>query len=142
AAVLREQDQWCRVRGLQRQDEVNRREFNDRGANWQGLGSKGVPSHPTGPNTVQPKGKGGVPMNRAKASAPRAKVSGETVKLGSLRLLERGISKSSTAMSLPLPAIVTTGGAPVLGQQLVEDVIDGDHPDEAIVLVGDRHRHQ
>src|SRR5699024_11841048 len=45
-------------------------------------------------------------------------------------------------MSLPLPAIVTTGGAAVLGQQLVEDVIDGDHPDEAIVLVGDRHRHQ
>src|SRR5699024_7485863 len=95
AAVLASRISGAAYEACRDRMRVSSVKFSDRGSNCQASGSRVFHSSHTVQNTVMPTRKAGVPMNRAKASAPRPKVSGETVKLGSLRLLERGISKSS-----------------------------------------------
>src|SRR5215217_3471269 len=77
-----------------------------------------------------------VPRNRAIASAKLPTASGlSRTKLVRLRVRPRGTS-SRGASATPCPL------APVVGEQVVEDVVDADRPDEPALGVDDRGRDQ
>src|SRR3954454_13544846 len=101
-----------------------------------------------------------VPMKRAKFSANRPKVSASTCgRRTSWRRTSRGWSsrgprpsrrgsrgrsaRATGAASAAHPTGGAAGGvAPVLGQQVVEEVVDGDRTNQVAVLVDDRTGHE
>src|SRR6187402_2075588 len=105
----------------------------------------------------------GVPMPRAIVSVKRPKRSFEAAfprrapKPGRTPFGASTSLRAARAMGCPPSAgerdrccrggylfrfIVAGGTSPVIGQQIVEDIVNGHHPDEAVVLVHDGKRDQ
>src|SRR5699024_8422940 len=101
--------------------------------------------------TVIPIRNAAVPMKRANASANSPKVSPLNRSRGSRDRLRRPgtssraacWSRSSRAMGhLLRVGLVELHVTPVLGEDVVEHVVDGDRADQPLVLVDDRGGHQ
>src|SRR5829696_10398630 len=91
-----------------------------------------------------------VPMKRAKASASRPTASGSRLKRGTqLRRAAFGVSRRSTTggsartqVHDPGAGVVVVALAPVLGQQVVQDVVHADRAEQPSLVVEDGHRQQ
>src|SRR5687768_14719753 len=86
-----------------------------------------------------------VPMKRAKVSLQRPKVSWLSVGRGSrTRRVSRGWSRRAAGARLPWSATghLATLLAPVVGEDVVQDVVHGHRAEQPPVLVDDRDAHE